>query len=76
MMPSHMLSRTTGTRASGSSSCAATKGITPRMVPATVAVAGTYTAIVSANAASDAVACRPSTAVSTRPPTVDASMVR
>ncbi len=75
-MASQRPSRTTGSRASGSSSWAAVKGMTPRRAPATVAVAGVYTAIVRANAASVAVACRPSTAVSTRAPAVEASMVR
>ncbi len=49
--------------------------MTPRSAPATVAVAGLNTAIVTANAASETVACRrPSSAVSTSDP-ADAARV-
>lgn len=65
---SHIPLRTNGNSSSGSSRWGATKGITPRNAPATVAVAGLNTAIVTANAASETVACRPNNAVSTSDP--------
>lgn len=49
--------------------------MTPRMAPATAAPAGLYTAMVTAKAASETVACRPSTAVSTRAPAEAATIV-
>lgn len=55
--------------------CAVTKGMTPRMAPATAAPAGLYTAMVTAKAASETVACRPGTAVSTRVPAEAATIV-
>ncbi|MET8493812.1 hypothetical protein ABZW15_20540 [Streptomyces cellulosae] len=53
-----------------------TNGITPRSAPATVAVAGLNTAVLTAKAASVAVEWLPSSAVSTRAPAEAAIIVR
>ncbi len=65
----HIPPRASGSSSSGSSRYGATKGITPRSAPATVAVAvavaGLKTATVTPNAARETVAWRPRSAVST-----------
>lgn len=70
---SHIPLRTSGSSSSGFSRWGVMNGITPRSAPATVAVAA-KTATATAKAASEAVACRPSSTVSTSEP-ADAARV-
>lgn len=71
-----MPSRTTRSSSGGSSAFAAPNGITPRTAPETAAIAGKYTATVTAKPASASVPNRPSAAVLTSALTGTATIER